>query len=50
MEVLVEERGKERSSTNDPAVKAATRRSALSQVYIYILCWSSNVGEILNTW
>ena len=34
MEVLVEERGKERSSTNDPAVKAATRRSALSQVYV----------------
>jgi hypothetical protein len=45
MEVLVEERGKERSSTNDPAVKAATRRSALSQVYI---CRSSNVGEILK--
>jgi hypothetical protein len=36
IEVLVEERGKERSSTNDPAVKAATRRSALSQVNI---CW-----------
>ena len=35
MEVLVGERAKGRSCTNDPAVKAATRRSALGEVITF---------------